>query len=110
MSRHDGTIWIRHCLARQENLGSSKVARRVHLLQDAGHALLSLLFFFHLCELAPRDRCLLISLLKLFVRQEVLGHDARDLLEVIKHGKSRILLPLIWRTESAEFVIGVQSY
>ena len=82
----------------------------MHLLQNARHALLSLLLFSHLGKLTTRDGRLLIPLLELFVRQEVLSHDARDLFKIIKDGKSRILLPLIWWAEPAELVIGVERH
>jgi len=46
------------------------------------------------------------------VRQEILGHNARDLLEVVEDGVTGILLPLVisrW-AELAEFVVGVESH
>ena len=89
---HHRTIGRSSDLARKGHFGCSKVRWRVHFLEDVGHALLGNLFFPHLSELTLRDGCLLIAFLELFVRQEVLGHDARDLLEVVKNSNACILL------------------
>ena len=67
--------------------------------------MLRILLFSHLCELALRNRRLLVPLLKPLMRQEVLSHDTRDLLEVIKDGKARILYLLLRWAEPAEFVV-----
>ena len=83
MSSHNGAIGIWHRFSWKKNLRSSKVAWRVHLLQDARHALLSLFLFSHLGKLTSRNGRLLVPLLELFVRQEVLSHDARDLFKII---------------------------
>ena len=67
--------------------------------------MLSVLLFSHLGKLALRNRRLLVPLLKPLMRQEVLSHDTRDLLEVIKDGKARILYLLLRWTEPAKFVV-----
>ena len=43
------------------------------------------------------------------MRQEVLCHDARDLLEVIQDGKSRIFDLLLGWTELAEIIVQVKG-
>ena len=58
----------------------------MHFLENVCHTMLSVLLFSHLGKLTLRNRRLLVTLLELLVRQEVLSHDARDLLEVVKNG------------------------
>ena len=79
----------------------------MHLLQDGGHALLSALLLSHFGKLTSWNRRLLVTLLELFVREEVLRHDARNLFEVIQDGKSRVFDLALWRAEPSEVIIQV---
>jgi len=67
--------------------------------------MLSILFLSHLGKLAFRNGSLLVSLLQLLVRQEVLGHDARDFFKVIEDGKAGILYFLFRWAELTEVVV-----
>lgn len=82
----------------------------MHLFQDARHALLCLLLFAHFGKLTARNSSLLVPLLQLFVRQEVLSHNTRDLPEVVEDGKPRILISLVRRAELTELVVRVQCH
>ena len=55
----------------------------MHLLQNVDHAVLRAFLLTHLTELILRNGRLLVPFLKLFMRDEVLCHDARNLLEVV---------------------------
>ena len=102
---HHRTVWRLFNLAWQKGLRRCEVAWRMHLLQDGGHAMLSILFLSHLGKLAFRNGSLLVSLLQLLVRQEVLGHDARDFFKVIEDGKAGILYFLFRWAELTEVVV-----
>ena len=112
---HHRTIGRSSDLAWKGHFGCGKVRWRVHFLEDVGHALLGDLLLPHLGELTLGNGRLLIAFLKLFVRQEVLRHDARDLLEVVKHGNSCVLLSrsafsgFLCGTEDTEVVAAFQS-
>ena len=67
--------------------------------------MLSVLLFSHLGELTLWNRRLLVPLLKPLMRQEVLSHDTRDLLEVIQDCKACIFYLLLRWAEPAEFVV-----
>ena len=67
--------------------------------------MLSVLLFSHLGKLALRNRRLLVPLLKSLMRQEVLSHDTRDLLEVVKNRKACVFNLFLRRAEPAEFVV-----
>ena len=47
----------------------------MHFLENRGHTMLRILFFSHLRQLTLWNGRLLVTLLELFVRQEVLSHD-----------------------------------
>ena len=81
----------------------------MHLLENHSHTLLSFVFLFLPVHLCFRDRCLLVTLLKFLVGQEVLSHDATDFSEIIKDSKAGILCLLLWRAETAIGTVHVES-
>ena len=45
------------------------------------------------------------------MRQEVLGHDARNFFEVVQHGQTSVLLALVFRgAKPTEIIAQVQSH
>ena len=80
----------------------------MHFLENIGHTKLCSLFFSHLGQFTFGDGSLFVTFLELFVRQEVLRHNARDLPEVVKDGKAWILLLFGGRwAKFTEFVLVV---
>ena len=77
----------------------------MHFFKDGCHTVLCILLFSHLGKLALGNCSLLVSLLKSLMRQEVLSHDPRDLLEVIKNSQTSVLYFLFRWAEPAEIVV-----
>ena len=69
--------------------------------------MLRALLLAHLAELILWNGCLLVPFLQFFVRDEVLCHDARDFLIVVKDGESGIFDLSLRRTETAKGVVHV---
>ena len=54
----------------------------MHHLQNVGHSIGCVLFNSDACQLILRDLSFLVTLLDLFMRDEVLSHNSADLFEV----------------------------
>lgn len=70
--------------------GRVEVVRSVHLLEDVGHAVLRLLLALLSLALILGQATLFVLLFKLLMLQEVLGHNARNFLKVVKHLLPRV--------------------
>lgn len=68
----------------------SEVARRVHLLEDVDHAVLSLLLRFFPLTFILGQAALFVLLFKFLMLQEVLRHNTRDFSKVLEHLLTRI--------------------
>ena len=71
--------------------------------------MLSVLLLSHLSEFALGDGSFLVSLLQLFMRQEVLSHDTGYFFEVIEDGEASIFDFFLRWTEATEVIVQVQS-
>ena len=81
----------------------------MHLFQYVNHTMLRAFLLAHLAKLILWNSSLLIPFLQLFMCDEVLSHDARDFLIVVKDGESGIFdLSFRW-AEAAERVVTVES-
>ena len=81
----------------------------MHLFQNVNHTMLRAFLLAHLAKLILWNSSLLIPFLQLFMCDEVLSHDARDFLKVVKDGESGIFDLLLRWTEAAERVVTVES-
>ena len=81
----------------------------MHLFQYVNHTMLRAFPLTHLAKLILWNGCLLIPFLQLFMRDEVLSHDARYFLIVVKDGESGIFDLSFRRAEAAEGLVQVES-
>ena len=105
-------LWHYWCvlLTRKHYLRGSKIVWWMHLLEDICHSLLGISFHSHSCQLSLWNCTLIVTLLNLFMWQEILCHDSTNLLEVFQDLCSWILLLFLlsW-TESLKLVVHVKS-